>query len=245
MNAEQLLDRWEDRRAVKNLMGKYAQSILLKKEPEMFKAFWADRQDVCLGRNDGWFAGSDAVKGYYDTLNAANIRTRDLLMKLYPEQCRDKTPEELYGIGTMEIKSLNNAVVEIASDGQTAKYFAVCIGLVTRLDETGVVSSWVYSYWCADLAKENDSWKLWHFKELTDIDNPCGTKWGQENTGKAFDPEPGFEDFASISEPKPNLPAQLWQTYSGEREFAGTPRLPEAYETFADTFSYGIEGGAA
>ena len=244
MDAEKRMDLWEDRRAIKNLMGIYSQSLLLKKIPDMFGSFWADREDICIGRNDGWFSGRAAVAEYYAVLDRANIQTRDLLMELYPEQCAGKTAEELYGIGSMEIKSLNNAIVEVAEDRQTAKYFAVCIGLVTRLDETGAVSSWVYSYWCADLVREGEEWKLWHMTELSDIDAPCGTPWGKPEAQTGFDPEPGFEAFAAIPQPVPNVPAALWELYHGGRAFVGTPRLPEPYAAFSQTFSYGPEGGA-
>ena len=245
MDAVTKLDRWEDRREIKNLMGIYSQCLLLKKEPVVYETCWAHRDDVCLGFNNGWFAGADAVRGYYETIDQATRMQRDLLMKLYPEQCAGKTEEELYGIGGQEIKSLNNAIVEVAGDGKTAKYFAVCIGLVSQLDETGANSNWVYSYWCADLVKEDGGWKLWHFCELKDIDNTCGTKWGVKDPPKANAPEPGFEGFAQLPVPQPNVPATLRELYHSGRAFTQTPPLPEPYETFAETFSYGMEGGAA
>ena len=46
LSAEELVGRWEERREIKNLMGRYAVSFLLKKEASMFSDFWAAREDV-------------------------------------------------------------------------------------------------------------------------------------------------------------------------------------------------------
>ena len=38
-SAEELVGRWEERREIKNLMGRYAVSFLLKREKTMFEDF--------------------------------------------------------------------------------------------------------------------------------------------------------------------------------------------------------------
>jgi hypothetical protein len=40
--------------------------------------------------------------------------------------------------------------------------------------------------------------------------------------------------------PEPNVPAVLREAYYPGRPFTESPALPEPYETFAETFSYGI-----
>ena len=50
-NTEQLVGRFEDRRDVKNLAGKYVMSLLLKKEPTMLADLWSGREDISLGIN--------------------------------------------------------------------------------------------------------------------------------------------------------------------------------------------------
>ena len=45
-STEELVSRWEDQRYMKNLMGKYANCMILNKEHEMFERFckrWATR----------------------------------------------------------------------------------------------------------------------------------------------------------------------------------------------------------
>ena len=47
-NTEQLVGRFEDRRDVKNLAGKYVMSLLLKKEPTILAELWSGREDISL-----------------------------------------------------------------------------------------------------------------------------------------------------------------------------------------------------
>ena len=41
---EQLTQRWEDQRALKNLMGKYANCLILNREQDIFDLFWTSRR---------------------------------------------------------------------------------------------------------------------------------------------------------------------------------------------------------
>ena len=60
---EQLMDRWEDQRDIKNLMGIYANYIILNKDADVVADLWSQRGDLCYGVNDGWYAGREAVAG--------------------------------------------------------------------------------------------------------------------------------------------------------------------------------------
>lgn len=44
MTAEFLVERWEDQRTIKNLMGKYVNCLLLNRQGEIFDAFLAKRR---------------------------------------------------------------------------------------------------------------------------------------------------------------------------------------------------------
>ena len=58
-NTEELVGRFEDRRDVKNLAGKYVMSLLLKKEPTILADLWSSRDDISLGVNGGYYAGRE------------------------------------------------------------------------------------------------------------------------------------------------------------------------------------------
>ena len=63
---EELLGRWEDVREIRNVMGRLSADYVLKRENSMFESYWSAREDVCLGVNEGWYLGPEAVQGYYE-----------------------------------------------------------------------------------------------------------------------------------------------------------------------------------
>lgn len=234
---ERLVQRWEDRRYLKNLMGKYVTSVLLKRERTMYDTFWAKRDDICLGVNHGWYAGPEAVQSYYQGKDRHNCAVRDRLMELYPEQVQGRTAEELYGIGILEDRTITNCVLEIAADRQTAKGMWCEFASVTDVTTKGPVSNWVMGYYAADFILEDDTWKLWHLQHLTLVDSPCSKDWSLPN------PYPDLPEFAALAEdtmPAPNVPAELSRSYSAHQPMVKSPRIPEPYDTFAETFSYGM-----
>ena len=236
--AEELVGRFEDRRDIKNLMGKYVASLLLKRESTMFDDFWSKQDDICLGVNEGYYRGREAIRDYYEKIHQYTIAIRDILVKLFPKETAGKTPEELYGIGPFEDRSINNAVIEIATDGNTAKGMWACLGNVTTVTTRGPVTHWVFGYYAADFIREDDKWKIWHLLYLEDVNSPAGHSWVE---GKNPYPElPEFASLADVPLPEPNVKQVLRERYHPNRPFTKTPRIPEPYDTFAETFSYGI-----
>ena len=161
-NTEQLVGRFEDRRDVKNLAGKYVMSLLLKKEPTMLADLWSGREDISLGMNSGYYAGRTAVEGYYASIDTATRQKAQVVKSVFPEDLGEYSDEKLYGRGPMEIRSLDNAIIEVADDGATAKGFFYVFGLVTDITTRGPISNWVLGSICFDFIRENDQWKIWH-----------------------------------------------------------------------------------
>ena len=71
---------------------------------------------------------------------------------------------------------------------------------------------------------------------FVDIDNPAGNKLG----GGDYPDLPEFEALRGLEPPKPGKAEALYEAYSGTRKATKLPPLPVPYETFADTFSYGL-----
>lgn len=69
---EQLVDRWEDQRDVRNLMGIYVNYIILNDDAKVFDDLWSRREDVCYGDNGGDYVGADAARGYYAAVHERN-----------------------------------------------------------------------------------------------------------------------------------------------------------------------------
>jgi hypothetical protein len=237
---EQLLTRFEDRREIINLMARYAADYLLKKERTMFANYWSTREDVTRGVNDGYYVGAQAVAGYYAALDAKNALVAKLIQKKFPEQLGQVPDEKLYGVGTIGYKPLDTGVIEIAADGQTAKGIWCLRGSYSDLTVQGVVSYWVWGWIACDFVWEDEAWKIWHMQEVYDINNPCGTSWAAGPADPGYPEEPVFAPMADFHMPEPNLKKPLRAYYTTTRPATPSPEVPQPYETFDETFSYGV-----
>ena len=81
LTTEQLVQRWEDQRNIKNLMGKYCNIVILNREGEIPERFWSAREDISLGFNEGFYVGQTAVNGYYAAVKRRNLLVAQLLQK--------------------------------------------------------------------------------------------------------------------------------------------------------------------
>lgn len=236
--SDQMLGRWESLREVKNLMGRLSADYCIIQAGHAHERYWSQREDVCLGVNDGWYVGAEAVRGYYRSLHEQVQFQSDHIAKLFPEHLGDKTPEEYFGTGMLDYKPVDTCVVEVAGDNRTAKGLWCIRGSHARMTESGPVAYWEWGWFAVDFIREEDGWKIWHMQYLDDILKVQSSKWYGEEVSYPKRPE-----FAGIEEVKvaaPNKAAVLHQAYTPTRPGIMAPRVPEAYHTFEDTFSYGI-----
>lgn len=239
MTAEFLVERWEDQRTIKNLMGKYVNCLLLNRQGEIFDAFFSNKADVCLTFNDGSYIGPEAVQAYFNAVVERNRLSAKLLQQRLPEKLGNKTEEELYGIGPFHVKPLTAPVIEVAEDGQTAKGLWFCLGCNAEVTASGPEASWTWGYFAGDFVYEDEDWKIWHLQYLNDVDSLCGQSWG-----KPVKPYPELPEFALLKDfamPAYTVAETVRSLYTPDRPLMETPRIPEPYRTFAETFSYGRE----
>ena len=233
-----LTEQFEDRREIKNLMGKYVTSCLLCREAEIVPTLFADRDDICLGFNDGYYQGKAAVSAYFEAVAAATAKKSACLQKVFPEQLGSLDEETLYGVGPFKAEPLSNFYMQEAEDLQTAKAIWMVEGSITDISEKGPVTNWTWGYYAADFIKEDGHMKLWHVLRTEETHCPNGVDWGSPT-----DPYPELPEFAELKDiviPAPNVPAEVNTLFSAERGPARPPRLPAPYTSFAETFSYGI-----
>jgi hypothetical protein len=239
LQIEHLVERWEDRRDVKNQMGKFVHYLLLKQEAKIVDDLWSEREDICYGVNEGWYQGREAVKGFFDWFPGHTAKVAACIKAKFPKELGDKSDDEIFGVGLMELKSISNYVIEVAEDGESAKGFCCLFGFNTTVDTRGPISNWILGTIAVDFVYENDQWKILHMQYLEDIDRPAGTDWGTKEPA-TFPDLPEFEALRGQEPPKPNVQKELHQLYSGTRAKTVLPPLPVPYTTFAETFSYGI-----
>ena len=239
LSTEELVDRWEERREIKNLMGRYAVSFLLKKEATMFSEFWSTRNDISMGTNNGWYIGREAIASWFAAIDHATRVKAALLKADLPDKLGSKTDEELYGIGDFDVKPLGTPVIELAGDMQTAKGIWYSQGSKADVTTAGPVSYWTFGIFAVDFILESNEWKIWHLQYLEDIKCLCGQSWATQQT--MFSDLEAFAAIGALVVPEPTVKVTLREYYHPERKMPKFPRIPEPYPTFAATFSYGYE----
>ena len=238
-STEELVTRWEDQREIKNLMGKYANCIILNREGEIFDRFWSkENTDLCLAFNDGAYQGTDAVKAYYEAVVDRTTLVGKLLQKRFPDELGGLSDEELYGIGPFKVRPLACPVIEVAYDGKTAKGLWHCQGAYNEINTAGPVAYWTWGYFAVDFVKEQGEWRIWHLMYVNDVDSICGQSWGKPI--REYPDLPEFAALGDFSYPPYSVEKTIRELYTPTRKLVNTPEIPVPYDTFANTFSYAV-----
>ena len=143
MNAytsEQLVGIFEDQRDLKNLMGKLCYTILLKQEDQMLSRFWSARE---------------AVGGYYAAAYRHTAEATEFLKKAFPDRMNKLTEQEQFGAGSMDVKPMDTAVIEIAGDGESARGIWYSRGTYNDLTPQGPLAFWELGVYACDFVREN------------------------------------------------------------------------------------------
>lgn len=242
--SEQLVGIFEDQRDLKNLMGKLCYTILLKQEDQMISRFWSAQEDICLGTNRGWYLGREAVSGYYSAVYRHTAEATAFLKKEFPDRMEKLTEQEQFGAGSMDVKPMDTAVIEIAGDGESARGIWYSRGTYNDLTPQGPLAFWELGIYACDFVREDGQWKVLHLLQLTDIHTPGGRSWGDPKP-EPFPNLPEFDGAVPFTAPEPTVPEVLREAYYPGRPFAPLPEPPVPYETLSETFSYGYRKEAA
>jgi hypothetical protein len=233
-----LLCRLEWRRDIRNLMGRISADYSVREEGAIYDRYWSRREDVVLGVNEGWYVGAAAVSGYYQALDEEINLSAKCVEKDFPEKINPLSPEEKRGIGAISYIPMDSQVIEIADDGQTAKALFNIRGSYNKITVSGPIAYWLFGWAAVDFVLEDGEFKIWHMQWLRNVDAQCGSAFGTEP--EKFPELPAYADMAAFQMPKPTVAACLMEPYYTDRPFTKSPKVPEPYETFADTFSYGL-----
>jgi hypothetical protein len=242
LTPELQIERWEDRRDIKNLMGRYTYDCLIKNDKEIYESYWSRREDVCLMFPFGTYRGTEAVKGFYSALDRYNRERGDMFRTLMPEKTKDLTQEELYGVGSYNGKHLSAPCIYVADDGETAQAIYWTHNVADVMCPAGSRGIWNLGLLFIDLVYEEDTWKLWHLRNAYQVDGPHGEPFGSEATlpGPVI---PELENWLRAAEgwfPKPNDPAKAHEPFAPGRTAASFPPRPRPYATWDDAQSYGV-----
>lgn len=220
-------------------MGKYVNCLLLNWEGEIFERFWSKKEDISLMFNNGAYVGQKSVDAYYKACHDRNALVGMLMQKRFPTLLGNKTEDEVYGVGPFKVKPLACPIIEVAYDRETAKGLWFCQGAYNDVEECGPVARWTWGYFAADFVLEDGQWKIWHLQYLNDVDCICGQSWADVQEPLPALPE--FAELGTFSYPEYSVLQNFRELYSANRPATLTPEIPEPYENFASTFSYGVK----
>lgn len=238
-SAEQLVERWEHYQEIVNLMGRRSFYNLWKMEDKVWEDLWCKKApDPCFGCNDGYYKGYDAISAYFEALHKLNEVRAEVGKEAFPKELGNKSLEELYGVGSCNTDNLTTPLVEIAEDNMTAKGIWYSLMNETDYTEAGPTTYHKWGWVAADFVYEDGKWKIWHLLVTEDFKALAGKSWAVPQEAKPIDPK-----FAKIGEyklPELNVPMKVYEHFSPFKEIKPFAPLPVEYDTFTNTFSYGI-----
>jgi hypothetical protein len=222
---------WEDRREIKNLMGKYANLLILNRDDEIYDMLWSkSRADTAFGVNEGWYTGADSVKRRYLARYEKNRAIASMLGERLPDRFGGRRGDELYGIGVFRSMPVSCPVVRVAADGRTAKGLWVCQGSAADMYPYGPAARWIWGYYDVVFIREEGGWKIWRLKWLEELSARCGADWGRPEETPSDLPE--FAGIRDFPEPAPDRGETLYTSWSPSRPLLSA-KLPEDYDTYA------------
>ncbi len=234
-HTEELLERWEAIHEIENLMGRRSFKVMTIQDQDVFETMWS-KNDPCLGFNHGYYKGYEAVAGYFRGLRELQLLRAKAAMELHPEELAGKTAEELFGVGAFHANNLTTPVIELAGDMKTAKGIWYVLDGDVDYKQEGHAAYNCLGRIGVDFICEDGEWKIWHLVYAEDIRVPMGESW----TAPAQSAEPTIAALANFTMPEPNVPMCVHEHWHEKRQMKPFPEIPVPYESFEQTFSYGI-----
>lgn len=223
--------------------------------------YWAkEHDDIMYAHGTAAFEGRDVVMEYYAGGNEKMNRGKlELMHKLFPEV---ELKDENLGIGDLVVRLQTSPYIEIAKDGMTAKGLWYTLGYNIEPDVNGELDQMVLlAKESVDFVRERDGWKIWHFRDSTDIMNKVeqdifglagrggpGGSGGPGGPGGPDGPPGGLDEPPKSGGrtingcfPNPNkflYPFAEDGPFSVRRVAKFAPDLPQAYDKWDDSISY-------
>ena len=219
--------------AIQNVMARHAYYSAAGEHQRELNELWAmTTQGVSWGTDDGFWVDARELTEYYvkyfDTVRAKELAA---FSKAHPEVTNVAAN---FGAGTSMFQTLSTPVLEIAGDGYTAKGVWYSVGQVTQTPDGKQAPMYVWERYAVDFYKPNKDWKIWHFFVHRDWSAAPGQSWVR---GPGSPPDPGMALPADA--PLPSVRLTRDPKASPFAPPSEILKLPQPYQNFSLTFSYG------
>jgi hypothetical protein len=141
--------------------------------------------------------------------------------------------------GMLPLHCMVTPIIEIASDGQTAKGLWLMQGTETGKfpDEKEAKAFWAAGQFAMDFIKEDGEWKIWRYNTTGQVLSPFEKGWHIENKTTAQVKEDGIRALEDEGDHRPDRPASH-PFMSNRGEFIeDIPPVPLPYETWDDSLA--------
>ena len=206
LTLEQRVWRNEAYREIQNVMGRYSFYRMYGMLEETVQLF-SRRDDTEVEMPWGRYIGCDAAQRCFITDHR-------------------ETPDAR--LGSMTIHDICTPVVEIASDGMTAKAVWISPGLATAHTPNGKKGLWAWLRYGCDFICEDGIWRIWHMHKYSLFTVPTNTDW--------TDPDPMAFMRQGTPPPPPvytsDAPPSGRYGYRLDGELEPLPLPPQPYDTF-------------
>jgi hypothetical protein len=237
MTAEEMAERALDIQEIQNVMGMHQILGSPGGDHDLeLQKYWAQKTPgVSFAHNKGVYFGIDVLRKYYGS-------GKSLQNSPKTEQSGQQ-PMMQTGAGNISFRTLTTPIIYVAGDGKTAKAYWYTPGFQANIMNGEGSSIWSYEKYAIDFVKEDGAWKIWHFHVYNDWEIPMGADLAKyaieqsKNTQKAGGP-PVRQEFANAY--KDTVFGEPYSVTKVPNQFK-SPRPPEPYCTFSDTFSYAEE----
>lgn len=237
LSSKQLAQLAVDIHEINNLMSLHAWYHAALMHDVEIDEIWSKRDDIVL-----WFQQSGCFKGPKTIKEAYGKRVS-----------RESTK------GFFTWHTITTPVVEVATDGKTAKGIWYTPGVAGFFKDGKSNFNWMFEKYGVDFIREDGVWKIWHMHVYTDTAWPLGeTISGDGNMGGVAEvlkaigalgtpvsqeqSHTAEASNSSASMKGPDSSEQSYKTLSPFTELALRPRPPEPYKTWKDTWSYVDQG---
>lgn len=243
-NMELQLHRAHARGAVENVFSRYQYLHTAFRDDEIIRDLWV--RD-----------GTPGISAQYT--NTGIYNTWDSVMEYHRNR---PSPE-----GKLLVHFTTSPLVEVAEDGNTAKGVWIMAGVESGMSDPAVAerapasmfepglvegkrvwAHWVQCRYSLDFLRQDDEWRIWHFRCVEISRAPFSKNWiafasemqANQATSQFHNDLAYFgDDGAPVFMPSVDAPPKsLAYPYRTDRAFAIEPPLPQPYRTISETFEY-------
>lgn len=246
--AETRAQRAEAYMEIKNVWAAHAYCYRAQQQRYEIENFWAkEHDDIMYAHGNMAFVGKETVLNYYakgnEVMNEGKLK---LACELFPDKI-ENNPENI-GVGDLVARLQATPYIQIAKDGKTAKGIWYVLGYNVEMDRKGEPDVMLLlGKECVDFIKENDGWKIWHFRDSGDFMGRVNDTFLKTILESRPFMDPGKDEPVgrTVEGAFPKANRKIYDfaeesIYSVLRAAKFSPEIPEPYDTWTDEMSYAL-----